>query len=351
MFEINEFKQQHGLSVDLCAVTDQIVSTQRKSGEIPWWEKGKTDPWDHVEAAMGLAIGGHLKEAKNAYEWLGRMQHTDGSWYASYLEAVPEDKTRETNMCAYIAVGLYHYYLITTDKAFLLHMWPTMCSAIDFVLSLQAPGGEIYWARSPQGDIDRMALLTGCSSIFFSLKCAIAIARILGRAKPAWDQARDRLEDAINNRPHAFNMTKARFSMDWFYPILAGAVRGENARKRIEKYWKKFVVENMGVRCVSDQPWITMAETSELVIALSAMGNRSLAQIVFNWIGDRTFDDGSFWCGFTVPKIILWPEEKLTWTNAAVLLAADALYNLTPAGRFFSHEFWRKDSPLAGVRT
>jgi hypothetical protein len=38
----------------------------------------------------------------------------------------------------------------------------------------------------------------------------------------------------------------------------------------------------------------------------------------------------------------VWPEEKISWNNAAVLLAADALFCLTPAGNFFSHETWRK---------
>jgi hypothetical protein len=37
--------------------------------------------------------------------------------------------------------------------------------------------------------------------------------------------------------------------------------------------------------------------------------------------------------------MVLWPEEKITWTNAVVLMAADALYDLTPAGRLFSHQF------------
>jgi hypothetical protein len=39
--------------------------------------------------------------------------------------------------------------------------------------------------------------------------------------------------------------------------------------------------------------------------------------------------------------MVLWPEEKITWTNAVVLMAADALYNLTPAGRMFSHRAWQ----------
>ena len=137
-------------------------------------------------------------------------------------------------------------------------------------------------------------------------------------------------------------MTKSRFSMDWFYPILCGTVSGPAAQVRIDKYWKKFVIQNMGVRCVSDQPWVTIAESCELVIALAAMGNYLLARIVFSWICDHTFADQTFWCGFTFPDMVLWPEEKITWTNAVVLMAADALYDLTPAGKLFSHNYWEK---------
>jgi hypothetical protein len=128
--------------------------------------------------------------------------------------------------------------------------------------------------------------------------------------------------------------------MDWFYPMLSGALTGEQAQARLDRYWKKFVVKGLGVRCVSDHPWVTMAETSELSLALAAMGNRELAEIVFGWIQDRTFEDGSYWCGFTFPDMVIWPEDKLTWTNAVVLMAADALYHMTPASRLFSHRAW-----------
>ena len=62
---------------------------------------------------------------------------------------------------------------------------------------------------------------------------------------------------------------------------------------------------------------------------------------VFNWIRNRVSKDGAYWCGFTCPDMTIWPKYKTTWTNAAVLIAADALYNLTPASRLFSHRFWR----------
>jgi len=335
-------------AIDIVEVASLIAGVQRPDGEIPWCEGQKTDPWDHVESAMGLSVGGYLNEARRAFEWLAGIQLEDGSWYTSYRQGVAEDKTRDANLSSYIAVGIFHYYLMTKDKAFLKEMWPTLSRAINFALSLQTPNGEIYWAISPQGNIDRMALLTGSSSIFMSIKCALAVVKILGFCMPAWEIALSKLAGAIKNKPFLFNMTKSRYSMDWFYPVLAGVLAGEEAHRRIDKYWKKFVVEGHGVRCVSDKPWVTIAETSELILALAGMGNLEQAGIVFNWICDRRYDDGSYWCGFTCPDQIIWPQDKITWTNAVALIAADAIYSLTPASVLFSHRFWATSelSPL-----
>ena len=327
-------------SVDIEAIAALIAKTQLDSGEIPWCEGQKTDPWDHIEAAIGLSIGGCLDEAKRAFIWFACMQLEDGSCYSAYRQGVPEDKTRETNLSSYIAVGVYHYYLITRDIAVLREMWPCIVAAIDFALSLQTEEGEIYWALNPEGEVDQMALLTGCCSIYMSIKCALAIAKILDDRQPLWDEGLEKLGNAIRFKPHLFNMTKSRYSMDWFYPVLTGAVTGDEAQSRIDKYWKKFIVEDKGVKCVSDEPWVTIAETSELCLALSAMGNGDLAKIVFSWIADRRYDDGSFWCGFVCPDIIIWPEDKIAWTNAAAMMAADAIYNLTPASQIFNHKFW-----------
>lgn len=328
------------LPIDIESVAATIAAFQRKNGEIPWSDNMKTDPWDHVEAAMGLSIGGYFKAARNAFEWMAQNQLRQGCWYAEYQNGAPKDRTLDANMTAYIAVGVYHHYLITADTSFLYRMWETVKSAIDFAISLQAPGGEIYWAISPEGRLDRMALLTGSSSIFMSLKCALAIADRLGYEIPGWKKALHGLKAAIAGKPHLFNMTKARFAMDWFYPVLSGALTGHGAYRRLERSWKKYVVNGQGVRCVSDQDWITLAETSELCLSLAAVGNRSMAEIVFGWICDKRYEDGSFWCGYTYPGMVIWPEEKITWTNAVILMAADAIFDLTPASRLFNHKFW-----------
>lgn len=325
--------------IDVTAVAELIASIQKPNGEIPWCKGQKTDPWDHVESAMGLTIGGRYAEARGAFDWMRRRQNADGSWYAAYRNGFPEDRTLDANMTSYIAVGVYHYYLVTGDDTFLETMWESVRKAMEFALSLQTPEGPFYWAVSPEGRVDPMALLTGSSSIYMSLKCALAAADVLGRGTGRWKEAASRLALAIRNKRHLFNMTKSRFSMDWFYPVLSGALSGTAARRRVEKYWKKFVIEGQGVRCVFDEPWVTVAETSELALTLVAMGNLELARLVFGWIADKRYDDGSFWCGYTFPDMVIWPEDKLSWTNAAALMAADAIFHITPASELFSHQF------------
>ncbi len=327
------------LNID--SVVGMIAGLQRPSGDIPWHENGKTDPWDLVESAMGLNIGGDFQAAWKAYEWLGANQNGDGSWYSSYMDGQPEDRTCETHMACYPAVGLFHAFLITRDIQWLKSFWPVMEKGIEFALELQTRTGEIFWAKSPEGKADPMSLLAGSSSIFMSLKAALAVAGILGKNRPEWQNAFGLLERSIQENPHKYNVSKARYSMYWFYPILCGALRGEKARARIDRHWSKYVIEGQGCRCVSDQPWVTIAETSELVLALNAMGDRKKAGIVFSWIMDRVYRDKTFWCGYTYPDMVIWPEEKISWTNAVVVMAADAIYGLTPASRLFCHSAWK----------
>ncbi|MCI0690082.1 MAG: hypothetical protein L0Y54_23025, partial [Sporichthyaceae bacterium] len=80
-----------------------------------------------------------------------------------------------------------------------------------------------------------------------------------------------------------------------------------------------------GVRCVSDRPWVTGAETCELVLALCALGERGLAAELFAAVQHLRHDDGSYWTGYVYPDDARWPQERTTWTAGAMLLAAAAL--------------------------
>ncbi|MEU8238932.1 prenyltransferase [Actinoplanes missouriensis] len=317
--------------------TDQILRTvasiaaeQEDSGAIPWYAGGQLDPWDHVEAAMALDVGGEHDRAAAAYDWMRRTQRPDGSWAARYdAGGVVADATAETNHAGYLAVGCWHHWLCTGDDGFLARMWPAVRRALDFVTGCQAPGGEIGWAAG-----DPLALLTGCSSIHQALRYGTAIAERAGDPQPDWELAADLLATAIQQRPGAF-ADKSRFSMDWYYPILGGAVTGSAARERVTARWDAFVVPDRGVFCVSDQPWVTGAETCELALALDTLGERDAAAELVAAMQHLREDDGSYWTGLVLTDGVRWPVERTTWTAAAVVLAVDALHGEHPRSGIF----------------
>lgn len=324
----------------LHATARYIRQVQQPSGAIPWYPGGILDPWDHVEAAMGLAIGGFREEAEAAYRWMARNQRDDGAWLAAYRDDAVIDGTRaETNFVAYFATGLWHHFLVTGDRALLGALWPAARAAMTFVVNLQTASGDIHWALDTRTGINRDALMTGCSSIYKSLECTARIADVLTEDPTPWLQARQRLGDALRNRPHRFDRTwesKSRYSMDWFYPVLSGVFTGDAARRRLAARWREFVEPDIGCRCVADRPWVTIAETCELVMACVGAGERRKARALFAGIRRYQAEDGSWWTGHAFEDDVLWPDERPTWTAAAVLLAADALEGLSPASGLFT---------------
>lgn len=285
---------------------------------------------------MALDVAGLHESAWRAYRWLHRQQRTDGSWAAGYRDGRVEDGFTDANFCAYAATGIWHHFLATGDGDFLRATWPMLEAAVECVLTLQQPGGEIWWARDEAGRPWPGALLTSCSSICKSLECATAVATCLGRSRPVWREARRELTAAIRDRPDGFE-PKPRWAMDWYYPILCGAVRGAEADARLAEQWDAFVVEGLGVRCVADRPWMTVAESAELVLTLDALGRRLDANRVFGWLAPLRARDGHYWTGVTFPDGELWPVERPTWTSAAVLLAADALQGRSLTSGLFKH--------------
>jgi hypothetical protein len=314
---------------------ESIAEVQLPNGMIPWFPGGHADPWNHVEAAMGMALAGLRREAEAAYEWLVASQHRDGSWCMYYLTSGVESPRRDTNVCAYVATGVWHHFLLTQDRGFLESMWPTVEAAIGFVLRHQRPGGDVAWCVEPDGSLGRFSLLTGSSSVYFSLRCAIACGEMLGRERPDWELAAGRLAHAIAFNPEQFE-PKHRWAMDWYYPILCGALRGLEGEARIESRWDEFVMEGLGVRCVSDRQWVTAAETAECVMALDALGRSEQARTLFSWAQSLRHPDGSYWTGWVHPQRAHFPGgERTTYTAGAVLLAADTLDGSSPASGLF----------------
>jgi hypothetical protein len=310
--------------------TDWIAAVQQPDGMIPWFPGGHGDPWNHVEAAMALDAGGRRAEAERAYAWLVATQRPDGAWHQYYRDGRVEEATLDANVTAYVATGVWHHFVMTGDAGFLEAMFPVVERAVGFVLDLQTPRGEILWARHADGTPWSFALLTASSSTLASLGGAVRVAAALGHERPHWESAARRLQRVIVDEPAAF-LPKDRWSMDWYYPVLAGAVTGDAARARLAAGYDRFVMDGLGVRCVADKDWVTAAETAECAMAHLAAGEVGTAARLLRWAEHLRHDDGSYFTGMVHPQRHLFPTgERSTYSAAAVILATAALTGTGP---------------------
>ena len=312
---------------------DEIVQTARSiadlqlpTGMIPWFPGGHCDPWNHVETAMALDVAGLHEPAELAYEWLVDIQRPDGSWWNYYLpDGSVEEAKLDTNVCAYIAAGVWHHWTCTWDRGFVDHLWPTVQRSLDWVLSMRRSDGTVLWACIADERPWDYALLTGSSSIAHSLRCGARLAELIGEPRDDWSAAADTLATMVADRPDAFE-PKDRWAMDWYYPVLTGCLTGERAKARLADTWPTFALEGLGIRCVSDEQWVTASETAECSIAYAAIGDLATATDLLAWTRPHRRADGAYLTGIVYPSRETFPpDETSAYTGAAVILAADAI--------------------------
>ncbi len=311
-----------------------IAAMQEADGAVPWTTGEHVDVWNHVEAAMALMLGGQEEAALAAYDWCVRNQRHDGSWPMKVVAGEVEDASGETNMSAYLAVGVWHHWLLRRDLDWVERMWPAVRRALDFVVGMQLPFGGIAWSQEwddhGPARVNREALVAGSSSIYQALRAGVVLADLVDEPQPEWELAGGRLGHALREHRDLF-LDKSTFSMDWYYPVLGGAVRGQAGLDLLATRWQDFVEPGLGIRCVDTNPWVTGAETCELVMALDALDDRDRALQLFADMQHLRHESDGYWTGSVHPEHVFWPDEQTTYTAAAVVLAADALSRRTPA--------------------
>jgi hypothetical protein len=311
-----------------------IAAQQQPDGAIPWTVGDHVDTWNHVEAAMGLLVGGEVEAAERAYDWCLASQRPDGSWPMRLVGGTVVDASGETNMCAYLAVGVWHHWLVRNDERFVRRMWRSVRDGLDYVVGLQLPFGGVAWSQEASGRVNSDALLSGSSSIYQALRCGLALAGLMGESQPDWELATARLGHALREHRDRF-LDKSSFSMDWYYPVLGGAVRGDAGRALLADRWEDFVVPGLGARCVDTNPWVTGAETCELALALDTVGEPAQALTLLRDMQHLRTESGGYWTGYVYPDDAVWPRQPTTYTAAAVILLVDALSLTTPGSDIF----------------
>jgi hypothetical protein len=328
---------------DLAPAVLAILGAQTREGAIPWFEGGPWDAWNHAECLMALIMADEREAVERGFAFLCRAQEPSGAWLCDYGNALPMDgrdriarvaapRVRDTNFAAYPATALWAHWRAYGDRGFVGAVWPTVRAALDFVLGQQHPQGDISWCGEAHGGVADDALIAGCASIFSSLGHGLALAEIVGDPQPEWAWARARLREAMLARPARFDRARTRtgFAMDWYYPVLAGVLGAPSGAARIDASLERFVETGRGCRCVASEPWATVAESAELAMTLVRLGRRAEASRLLDWQDAHRDCDGVWWMGWQFAEAIPWPLEKPTWTQAAMILAREAVHETTP---------------------
>lgn len=339
-------------AAQVSATARSIAAVQEPSGAIPWSLGEHTDVWNHLEAAMALTAAGLHDAAAAAFEWVRTVQRADGSVPLKIVRDVVEDPSGETNMSSYLAVALWHHWLVRRDAAFVRRHWPAVRAGLDFACRRQLPFGGIAWSQEWEDGhparVNEDALVAGSSSVYHSLRAGVALAELLDDPQPEWELAGGRLGHALRAHRDLF-LDKSEFSMDWYYPVLGGAVRGQAGRALLESRWEQFVRPGLGILCVASNPWVTGAETAELAMALDSLGDHARALRLFADLQHLRDDGGRYWTGFVYPDNVNWPVEHTTYTAAAVILAADALSDTTRAADVMRGDRLARHFPELGL--
>ena len=308
---------------DLQSAKDWIISNQSSNGAIYWDEKGKCDAWDHCECLIALAIFEEWTAFDRGIDWVLNNINSEGLIYSEFNLNEPSKAFFEAHHAAYIFLPILQRYLIDGKKEYLKKRFKELRTIYKGMKSFQDDDGYFFWAKSSQGYADN-SLITASCSIELSRRAYKCISEIIG------ENFADN-EDFLNKEMLAskkFNrdgIDRSRFSMDSYYPLLCGY----GDQKDITVLLQNFYIEGLGIKCVIEEPWVTLAESSECVIALLKSGEKEIAHKIFNDIVKLKNKNGVFPTGYQYKLDLLWPDENSTWTNAAVIMAADCLFDLT----------------------
>ena len=164
--------------------------------------------------------------------------------------------------------------------------------------------------------------------------------RVVGAHRPHWRRAATRMADIVATTPDAF-APKERWAMDWYYPVLTGALdrRGRQgpARRRLGER-SRWRVSACAASATSRGSPRRRRPSARSPTPPSATSRRRAD--LLRWTRAHRREDGSYWTGIVYApgaSPVQFPfEEHTSYTAAAVILAADAIAGASPASDLFT---------------
>ena len=226
---------------------------------------------------MALVLAGRRREAERAFEWLASTQLPDGTWCRYYLAEGVEDPRRDPNVGAYVATGVWWHYLCTGDLGLLESMWPV----VEARRRLRAaPAAARRRGAVVDGSRRAPRAATPCSPARPRSTTACAVPWPSPSASGSNGRSGSWPPTGWSRRSSTGRAaSRPRTAGPW-----TGTTRSCPARSPASRpasgstgAGRSSCSTGVGVRCVSDQPWVTAAETAECVMALDAVGRRDQA--------------------------------------------------------------------------
>ena len=275
---------------------------------------------------MALAVCGLRHRPRRPTSGCADSQLADGSWFNYYLAVGVKDPRLDTNVCAYVATGVWHHYLVTGDSTCCAAMWPTIERALDFVAAVAASRRLRALVARPRGPArglrpaDRVVLRS-------TTRCAAGWPAPSSSARSAptgsWPPA-----GWATPWPTTPGRSRRRTSSPWTgttrcSPGLSRATAGRAPdRRRVGRLRDGGPRRALRVdRRLGDRRRDRRVRDGPRRARDGGRGARLLA-----WAQGLRLADGSYWTGMVYPEQVTFPAmERTTYTSAAMVLAADAL--------------------------
>ena len=313
----------------LVPAKDWIIENQNNSGAINWDYRGKCDPWDHCECLIALAIYEEWDAFNKGIEWFFNNLNAEGHIASEFINEKVSKSYYESHHAPYIFLPLYQKFLIDSDIDYLVEYKNKIQDIYNATLAFADSEGFLFWAKDEGGYSDN-SLITASCSVHISLKTYEKIAGILDLDSNHKEILLNQ-EKINSNKFDRDGVSRKRFSMDNYYPFLCGIGNDELISKTLSDFYN----EGLGIKCVIEEPWVTFAESSEFIISLVVMNRKEDAKKILEEIMRFQDSRGIFPTGYQYEVDILWPDEFSTWTNAAVIIAADCVFGISKKGNVF----------------